>query len=93
MVQIKIDSVRLALGRSLKFYTSVEKESKLKVTKCWRLIPLFAEITGEKLVGRRWEGEEGYITPCGNILASGNISLKRLAFRSNRNIKIIIRRD
>ena len=90
---MKIDNVRLGLGRSLKFYTSVEKESKLKLTKCWRLTPLFAEITGEKLVGRGWEGEGACITPCGNILASGNISLKRLAFRSNRNIKIMIRRD
>ena len=41
----------LALGMTLKFYTSVAKGLKLKVRKFWRLIPTFAtfvEITGEK---------------------------------------------
>ena len=36
---------------ALKFYTSVAKESKLKVRKFFGLIPTFVEVTGEKLVG------------------------------------------
>ena len=36
---------------TLKFYTSVEKGSKLKVRKIWRLIPTFVRVTGGKLVG------------------------------------------
>ena len=86
----KNNNLRLALGMVLKFYTSVEKEWKLKVRKCWRLIPPFPEITGEKLDGGC---KEGCIMPCGNILASGNISLKLLAFRNNRNINLVIRGD
>ena len=46
----KFNSLGLALGISLKFYTSVAKGSKLKVTKFWGLIPTFIEFTGEKLV-------------------------------------------
>ena len=41
----------LALGVSLKFYTSLSKGLKLKVRKFWGLILTFAEVTGEKLVG------------------------------------------
>ena len=33
---------------AFKFYTSVAKESKIKVRKFWRLIPTFVEVTGEK---------------------------------------------
>ena len=36
---------------ALTFYTSVAKGLKLKVRKSWGLIPTFAEVTGEKLVG------------------------------------------
>ena len=43
----------LALGTSLKFYTSVGIKLKIKVRKFWRLIPTFVEVTGEKLVGGR----------------------------------------
>ena len=38
-------------GIALTFYTSVEKGLKLKVTKFWRLILMFVEVTGEKRVG------------------------------------------
>ena len=41
----------LALGMTLKSYASVAKGLKQKVRKCWELIPTFAEVTGEKLVG------------------------------------------
>ena len=41
----------LALGMALKSYASVAKGSKLKVRKCWGLIPTFVEVTEEKLVG------------------------------------------
>ena len=36
---------------TLKFYSGVAKGFKLKVRKFYRLIPTFAEVTGEKLVG------------------------------------------
>ena len=42
------NNLGLALGTSLKFYTSVAKGLKLKF---WVLIPTFVEVTGEKLVG------------------------------------------
>ena len=45
----KSNNLGLALGTSLKFYTSVAKRSKLKVRKFWELIPTFVEVTGEKL--------------------------------------------
>ena len=41
----------MALGMTLKFYTNVAKELKLKVRKICELSPTFAEVTGEKLVG------------------------------------------
>ena len=41
----------LALVTNLKLYASVTKRLKLKVRKFLRLIPTFAEVTGEKLVG------------------------------------------
>ena len=47
----KFNNLGLALGIALKFYTSVAKESKLKVRKFWCLIRTFVEVTGEKLVG------------------------------------------
>ena len=31
-------------------YASVTEELKLKVRKCWELIPTFVKVTGEKLV-------------------------------------------
>ena len=46
----KFNDLGLALGTNLKFYTSLSKESKLKVRKFWRLIPTIVEVTGEKLV-------------------------------------------
>ena len=47
----KFNNLGLALGTNLKFYTSLSKESKLKVRKFWGLIPTLVEVTGEKLVG------------------------------------------
>ena len=41
----------MALGMTLKFYTSVAKGLKLKVRKICGLSPTFVEVTGEKLVG------------------------------------------
>ena len=41
----------LVRGMDLKFYTSAEKELKLKVIKFLGLIPTFVEVTWEKLVG------------------------------------------
>ena len=46
----KFNNFELALGTSLKFYTSVVKGLKLKVRKFWGLKPTFVEVTGEKLV-------------------------------------------
>ena len=47
----KFNNFGLALGTNLKFYTSVAKGLKLKVRKFLGLIPTFAEVIGEKLVG------------------------------------------
>ena len=41
----------LALGRNLKFYTSVAKGLEVKVRKFLGLVPTFVEFTREKLVG------------------------------------------
>ena len=46
----KFKNLGFALGTNLKFYTSVEKESKLKFRKSLGLIHTFVEVTGEKLV-------------------------------------------
>ena len=47
----KFINLGLAIGTNLKFYTSVAKGLKLKARKFWGLIPTFAEVTEEKLVG------------------------------------------
>ena len=39
------------LGTNLKFCTSIEKGLKVKFIKFWELIPTFAEVAEEKLVG------------------------------------------
>ena len=49
----KFNNLGLALGRNLKFYTSLSKGLRLKVRKFWGLILTFVEVTGEKLV-RGW---------------------------------------
>ena len=46
----KFDNFGLALVTALKFYTSVAKGLNLKVRMFCRLIPMFVEVTGEKLV-------------------------------------------
>ena len=53
----KFNNLGLPLGTNLKLYTSVVKELKLKTRKFWELIPAFAEVTEEKLVG------EGFWNP------------------------------
>ena len=47
----KFNNLGLTLGTNLKFYTSVTKGLKLKFKNFWRLIPVFVEVTGGKLVG------------------------------------------
>ena len=47
----KVNYLGLALGMAQKSYASVEKDLKLKVRKCWKLIPSFVKVTGEELVG------------------------------------------
>ena len=46
----------LALGKTLKFYTSAAKGLKLKLRKFLGLIPTFVEVTGEN-----WQG--GFLPP------------------------------
>ena len=48
MVQSQL--FRTGTSMALKFYASVAKGLKLKIRKCWGLIPKFVEVTGEKLV-------------------------------------------
>ena len=48
----KFNNLGLAVGTSLKFYASVAKGLKLKVRKFLGLIPMFPEVTEEKLVRR-----------------------------------------
>ena len=47
----KFNNFGLALDTNLKFYNSMAKGLKLKIRKFWGLIPMFVEVTGEKLVG------------------------------------------
>ena len=47
----KFSNLGVALGTSLKFYTSVAKGLNLKVKKFCGVIPMFVEVTEEKLVG------------------------------------------
>ena len=48
----------MALGMTLKFFTSVAKDVKLKFGKFCGLNSTFVEVIEEKLVG-----EEGFLTP------------------------------
>ena len=50
----KFNHLGLALGTSLKFYSSVKKGSKLKIRKFLGLIPTFVEVTWK--TGRRGGG-------------------------------------
>ena len=45
----KSNNLGLVLGMALKICTSVEKGLKLKVRKFQGIIPMFGEVTGEKL--------------------------------------------
>ena len=44
----RFNNLGLALGKNLKFYTSVAKWLKLKNRKFWGLIRTFVEVTGKK---------------------------------------------
>ena len=46
----KFNTLGLAIGMALKFYTSVAEGLKPEVRKFWGLIPMFAEVAEEKLV-------------------------------------------
>ena len=46
----KFNNLELALGKNLKLYTTVAIGLKLKVRKFLGLIPVYVEVTGEKLV-------------------------------------------
>ena len=48
----KFNNLGLALGMNLTFYTSVAKGLRLKVRRFLGLVPMFVEITEEKLVQR-----------------------------------------
>lgn len=47
---LKFNKLGLAIAMALQFYTSKAKILKHKFWKGWGLIPLFIEVTGEKLV-------------------------------------------
>ena len=47
----KFNNLGLTQGIVLKLYTSMAKVLKLKVRKFWRLLRMFVEVKGEKLVG------------------------------------------
>ena len=52
---LNFNNLGLALGMAFKFYPGVAKGLKLKVRQFWGLrglIPTFAEVTGELLVGQ-----------------------------------------
>ena len=55
------NNLLLALSIALKFYTNVAKVLKVKVRKFLKLIPMFVEVTGEKLVRERVGGEGGRV--------------------------------
>ena len=57
----KFNNLGLALGTSLKFYTIVAKGLKLKVRNFWGLIPMFVEVTGEKVVGEAFPPPQSWI--------------------------------
>ena len=50
-IWFKFNNLGLALGMTLKFYTSLKKGFKLKVRKFSALIPTFVEVKGKDLVG------------------------------------------
>ena len=52
MSRFKLNNLELALCITLKFYTSMAKELKLKVRKFSGKIPRFVEVTEKKLVGK-----------------------------------------
>ena len=52
----KFNNLGLTLGANLTFYISVAKGLKLKVRNFWMLIPTFAGVTEEKLVGGKEAG-------------------------------------
>ena len=57
----------LALGIALKIYTSMAKGLKLKVRKFLGLLPMFVEVTGEKLIRGRSGGLSASIVRNWNV--------------------------
>ena len=77
--------MRPALGKNLRFYTSVAKRLKLKVRMFLLLIPTFVEVTGEKLVGEAFlspppypPGRRGFFVPSGPLNNGGIADLPLL---------------
>ena len=64
----KFNNLGLALGLTLKLYTSVEKGFKLKVKKFWRINSTFVEVTGEKLVGEAFLVLNSLLLHCANLV-------------------------
>ena len=58
---LKFNNLELALGMTLKFYTSVKKRLRLKVRKLQRLIPTFVEVTRDKLVAGLFAPPQSWI--------------------------------
>ena len=59
MAQVQqFNNLGLDVGMDLKTYTSVAKGLKIKVRKFWEIIPIFVEVTGEKLIRGG-----GFLTP------------------------------
>ena len=56
------NNLGMPLGMVFKFYSGMQKGLKLKVTKFWGLIPMFAEVAGGKLVEgfKSWCGKRNY---------------------------------
>ena len=84
----KFNNLVLALGKNLKFYTSVAKELKLKVTKFWGLILAFVEVTWEKVVGWR----EGEVSPPPTLILNRakETKIKAKAWKSSMEEKYIL---
>ena len=51
MAQVQqFNNLGLDVGMDLKTYISVADRLKIKVRKFWEIIPIFVEVTGEKLI-------------------------------------------
>ena len=82
----KFNNLRLALGKNLKFYTSLAKGLKLKVRKFWGLILSFVEVKGEKLLR-----EGSFCPPLTWIGLNTFRENKDLGWKSVENLHVITR--